>query len=141
MDKATYGEYVKSLNSPQYMQGLETPCQHSKYRITHRNRERTCISSPGETYSSQQTDSIFSPVYNFHLYLFCKTVYNKTESLLLTSASHRLRVKGHLFHKGCVNMARCEIVIIVQSIIAQGNLSSQQHWQKLAGQQMPCVFS
>lgn len=44
-----HDEYMKGLNPPPVCAGLETPCLHSKDRITHRNRERMCISSPKET--------------------------------------------------------------------------------------------
>lgn len=62
----------------------------------------------------------FSPAYNFHFYPFCTIVYIKKESLLIF-ASHLLRVKGHLLHKGSVNMVCSRILIIKKSIIVQGN--------------------
>lgn len=126
MDKATHGEYVKSLNSPQYVQGLEILCQHSKYRITHGNRAHVYFKPSRKLQLTTETafSLHFSPVYNFHFYLFCKIVHIKKKSILLTFASHPLRVKGHPFHKGSVNVACFKILIIIQSIIVQRNLSA-----------------
>lgn len=118
---------AKSLNSP-------STCKAWKHRASIPSIElRTEIESarvfpalkkPTAHNRPTKCSLHFSPVYNFHFYLFCKTVYIKKEPLLLTFASRPLRVKGHLFHKGSVNMACCKILIIIQSIIVQGNLSA-----------------